>query len=125
MNHRCKTGNIFLVLFALLFVVTTSSCLAAGVKERMLARLPEINALKQQGIIGENNKGFLEYRTDGQIKKTLIEAENADRLKVYEAIARKQGATVALVGARRARQIARKAPAGTWLQDESGRWYRK
>ncbi len=108
-----------------LALLAAVACQAASIKERMLARLPTINALKAKGIVGENNRGLLEYRTDQRVQQEVVEAENADRLAVYRAIAKKERVSVDLVGARRARQIAAKAPPGTWLQDERGRWYRK
>ncbi|MGE0086711.1 MAG: YdbL family protein [Desulfococcaceae bacterium] len=98
---------------------------AQDIKERMKARVPEINALKAKGSVGENNKGFLEFRGP-QEKVDMISAENADRAKVYEAIAAQQNTTPDLVGKRRALQIRSEvAGPGEWLQDDSGKWYRK
>ncbi len=31
---------------------------AKEIRDRMIARLPEIKALKDKGLVGENNKGF-------------------------------------------------------------------
>ncbi len=50
------------LFFVIAVVLTTLLCTtlngqAASVKERMLARIPAINALKDKGTIGENNKG--------------------------------------------------------------------
>ena len=73
-------------------------------KQQMLARVPEINALKNQGVIGENNQGLLEFRGSSQPNKGLIAAENKDRKAVYNAIAKQQGIDAALVGQRRAKQ---------------------
>jgi hypothetical protein len=55
----------------------------------------------------------------------LVKAENRDRQLVYQAIARQQGTTAAVVGRRRALQIAENARPGEWLQDASGTWHRK
>ncbi len=121
-----RPGTVVLPLLVLL--ATAIACQAApasGIKARMLERLPVINALKAKGIVGENNQGLLEYRTADRPQAGVVEAENADRLTVYRAIARKQGVAPELVGRRRARQIAAKALPGTWLQDEQGQWYRK
>ena len=90
----------------------------------ILERLPAVTALLADGTVGENKQGFLEFR--GPEKQAdVVRAENADRAEVYNAIARKTGTTPDLVGQRRADHIARQAPAGTWLQDPSGAWYRK
>ena len=55
----------------------------------------------------------------------MIKAENSDRVKVYEAIAKNEGTTSQKVGERRAIQIAEKADPGAWLKNESGKWYQK
>lgn len=98
---------------------------AQDIKERMKSRLPAVNELKAKGVVGENNKGFLEFRGP-QEKADVISAENADRAKVYEAIAAQQNTTPDLVGKRRAMQIRNEvAGPGEWLQDDSGNWYKK
>jgi hypothetical protein len=111
-------------MFMLVCLLATSAS-GAGIKERMKERLPVIVSLKSQGVIGENNKGFLEYRTSRRPQETVVNAENKDRSLVYAAIARKQNVSPVIVGQRRALQIARKADPGEWLQDPSGKWYRK
>jgi len=101
------------------------SAFAQGIKERMKARLPVINDLKEKGIVGENNKGFLEFRGGKEEQADVISAENADRAKIYAAIAKQQGTTPDLVGKRRALQITKIAKSGEWLQDGVGKWYKK
>ena len=98
---------------------------AEDIKKRMKARLSTIEPLKQQGIIGEDNKGFLQFVGDTKTHQDIIEAENNDRKIVYEAIAKKQGSTPDAVGTRRALHIAEKADPGEWFQDTSGNWYKK
>ena len=78
-----------------------------------------------QGNIGEDNRGFLVFRSEQRPQQALVQAENHDRQTVYEAIASKQGVTAEFVGQRRAKQIAAAASPGEWLQDETGRWYQK
>ena len=96
-----------------------------AIKARMKARLPVINALKADGIIGENNRGYLEFIKNNTSKQDVVTSENQDRKKVYSAIAKQQGATADLVGKRRAKQIAQRAKPGQWIQDGTGNWYRK
>lgn len=98
---------------------------SASIKEQMAARIPAINALKDQGVIGENNKGFLEYRSGGNQQQELIQAENADRAAVYKAIGINQGASPDLVGERRAKMIAENGQAGHWFQKADSSWYKK
>lgn len=115
--------SIIIVLLALFSWV--GSARADDIKARMTARLPVINTLKAQGLIGENNRGFLEFRSGQQPNADVIAAENQDRKTVYAAIAARQNASVDLVGQTRAAQIAAKEPAGVWVQDPSGTWNKK
>ncbi len=116
-------SSLFILIACSLFVVTIGH--SASIKEQMAARIPAINALKDQGSIGENNKGFLEYRTGDTPQQALVQAENADRAAVYSAIGRSQGAPPALVGERRAKMIAEIGQAGHWHQKPDGSWYKK
>ena len=118
--------RIFVVLAIIILGILTADAYAAeSIKERMISRLPVINDLKARGVIGENNLGFLEFVGNRKEKADVVEAENMDRKTVYEAIAKKQGATVELVGQHRAVQIADKARPGELLQDANGKWYKK
>jgi len=96
------------------------------VRQRMEQRLGAIDALKAKGLVGENNRGYLESRgamaaSDGQV----MAAENADRSTVYAAIATQQGTTSDQVGRARAKQLAERSTSGVWVQRETGEWYRK
>ncbi|MGB3224492.1 MAG: YdbL family protein [Desulforhopalus sp.] len=116
-------SSLFIFIACSLFIVTIGH--SASIKEQMAARIPAINALKDQGSIGENNKGFLEYRTGGTPQQALVEDENADRAVVYSAIGKSQGAPPALVGERRAKMIVENGQAGHWYQKPDGSWYKK
>jgi uncharacterized protein YdbL (DUF1318 family) len=97
-----------------------------AVKQRMAQRLPQIDALKDRGAVGENNRGFLEAR--GPLagnENAAVSAENADRTEVYGALAQQTGSSADQVGRARAKRIAESSHAGVWLQEEGGRWYRK
>ena len=107
------------------FFVLGVSAFANDIKARMKNRLPVIKELKAQGIVGEDNKGYLMFVGQKKAKEDVVAAENKDRKTVYTAIAKKQGTTAELVGKRRALQIAKKADPGEWLQDASGKWYQK
>ncbi|KPJ97290.1 MAG: hypothetical protein AMJ60_11980 [Desulfobacterales bacterium SG8_35] len=115
-------------MFVLLIFNTEGMCFAGAddIKARMQDRLPTIVQMKADGVIGENNRGFLEF-VPGAAQKMqgVVTDENKDRQMVYSAIAKQQSTTAELVGERRAIQIAEKAGAGEWLQDASGKWYKK
>lgn len=121
--------NLFFSSFFFIFIACTlflaASAHSAGIKERMAGRIPAINALKDQGAIGENNKGFLEYRSGNKPQPQLVADENKDRGRVYGAISKQQGAPAALVGERRAKMIVKKGKAGQWFQKPDGTWYKK
>ena len=121
-----KLKKVIAVLFVFVLGILISDAYSAdSIKQRMISRLPVIKALKDQGIVGENNIGFLEFVGNRKEKADVVAAENKDRKLVYEAIAKKQGTTAELVGKHRAVQIAGKAKAGEWLQDANGKWYKK
>lgn len=118
-----------MIAFLSVLVFSTGAFCFAGandIKTRMQERLPAIVQLKADGIIGENNRGYLEF-VPGAAQKdgNVVAEENRDRETVYSAIAKQQNTTVQLVGERRAIQIGQNASPGEWLQDSSGKWYRK
>ncbi len=123
MKNKIFTTAVSLFIISFLFI--NASAFAESIKARMKARLPAILELKEKGVVGEDKNGFLQFVGQKKEKKDLIAAENADRKKVYSHIAKQQGTTAQLVGERRALQIAKKAKPGTWLQDQSGKWYQK
>lgn len=112
----------FVILLMLLFVGIAQ----AGIKDRLAKRLPEINKMKAALVIGENNRGYLVVKADvTAAQQKVIDAENADRKKIYQMLADKTGAPVKTVETRRAEQIAEKSKKGIWLQKPDGTWYKK
>jgi len=122
-KHMLSTILLVTAIFSLLAGSAFGG--AQEIKARMADRLPVIMDLKQKGIVGENNLGLLEFVGAAQEKADVVAAENADRKKVYEAIARKQGTTADLVGRRRAMQLHKIARPGEWIQDAGGKWRKK
>lgn len=93
-----------------------------AVRGRMDQRIAQVDALKTQGSVGENNRGFLEVRGGGGDASAVVAAENKDRQVVYAALAQKTGSSPDQVGRARARQIAQYSSPGVWVQDEAGNW---
>ena len=121
-----KRTLVFILFFCMLtLILSGTSSFSQDLKERMKNRLPLIVELKKKGIVGENNLGFLQFVGETKEQENVVKEENNDRVKVYEAIAKQQGATADIVGKRRAIQIAEKAEVGEWLQDEKGAWHQK
>jgi uncharacterized protein YdbL (DUF1318 family) len=122
---KLKKAIAIVSVFILGILITDVYSASDSIKQRMISRLPVIKALKDQGVVGENNTGFLEFVGNRKEKADVIAAENKDRKLVYETIAKKQGTTTEVVGKHRAVQIAGKAKTGEWLQDANGKWYQK
>ncbi|MGD9180390.1 MAG: YdbL family protein [Desulfobacterales bacterium] len=121
-----KRTFLTILTFVLIgFFIVGVSASADDIKTRMKKRLPVIKALKAEGIVGEDNQGYLQFVGGKKEKADVIAAENNDRKTVYAAIAKQQGTTAELVGKRRAMQIAKKANPGEWVQDASGKWLQK
>ncbi len=116
----------FLILTAMVLTAPMSRAEDLNtIRARMEQRIGRIDTLKSSGAVGENNRGLLEVRDGGGDAALVVAAENSDRVTVYAELARKTGSSADLVGRARARQIANNSAAGVWLQDESGRWYKK
>lgn len=124
MLHR-NYIRIGIGLVIALFILSGTSAYTASIKEQMVARIPAINSLKDKGAIGENNRGFLEYRSSSQPEKSVVQGENQDRQSVYNAIAKKEGVDGKLVGQRRAKQILSVGSPGHWFQKPDGSWFKK
>ncbi len=122
---KAKDYRVFVPMVMILFLISGSISFAQGIKERMSARQPEIVAMKTAGIIGENNRGYLEFVGAQKQKEDIINAENADRDLIYKAIADREGISAEAVGQLRAKAIAENAITGEWLQNENGEWYQK
>ena len=122
-----KIKHLQITIFTLIItsMILVSGSLAGSLKEEMQARQPKIIKLKAEGLIGENKRGYIEYKTAKEPRKGLVQAENQNREVVYRAIAKQQNSNAKNVGRRRAAQIADRALAGTWLQNQKGEWYRK
>ena len=60
--------------------------------------------------------------------KQLVEAENKDRMSLYQEVAKNMGIDPSRLGKVQkifAKQWQKTAPSGTWIQTEDGKWVRK
>jgi hypothetical protein len=126
MKGKLKTQAALMggLLLLAIFVQAES----AELKARFLQRKPLLEQMKSQELVGENNLGFVAFRSEaGKSEENVrtVQAENEDRKTVYAEIAVKVNASVEEVGKRRAAQIAAAAAAGHWLQGADGNWYQK
>ncbi|OGV38650.1 MAG: hypothetical protein A2020_03760 [Lentisphaerae bacterium GWF2_45_14] len=126
-NFITKTVSTFFGVFFItaLFISSAAADSSSEIKARMDKRLSQIKVLKVKGVVGENNKGFLEFVGGSKDGADIVEAENSDRAKIYAAIAKKQATSAELVGKHRAAKLATLAVRGEWIQDSSGKWMKK
>ena len=91
------------------------------------ARFEALRALKDQGIIGENNHGYVEALSDDQQAKDLVKAENKDRKFIYKTIEQQNNLTDAMETIEKvfAQVQHDKAMAGDKIQDDNGQWVTK
>ena len=120
---------MLLFLTLIIGLVTSSAAWAeteSEVQNRMIERVPAVDAMKTAGLVGETNRGFLEQR--GRLnpeQSKVLTAENADRRTIYGMIAARSGLTIGVVGEGRAEQIRQRSAPGVWLQATNGDWYQK
>lgn len=117
-----------LPIVAALCVLTVSvfAETATDIRRRMEQRLPQIDALKAQEVVGETNRGLLDERKSGTPNASaVVTEENRDREAVYAYIAKETGATSDSVGRARAKQISANSRPGVWVQNEAGAWAKK
>jgi len=121
--------TIFVRCLFLLAVLCIGSLVRAedigAVKARMEQRLPQVQALKAQADVGENNRGYLEVRGGAGDAGAVVAAENQDRTVVYAEIAKRTNVSADQVGQARALKIAQRSRPGEWVQDEAGGWKKK
>ena len=86
---------------------------------RRKARYADIVSLEKQGIVGDTRAGFLAVRKPDMADKavkSVVEEENKDRAKIYEALAEKNGVTIAEIEKVYAVRLQNDAPAGTPIE---------
>lgn len=127
--------KLLLVGFLVCAAMTVSAQATYDIKEMTPAvksaldgrksRFTELKTMKTQGVVGENNRGYVQALGGGADVKALVAAENKDRKQVYEAIVQQNNlgpAALPTVEAVFARVQREKADPGDKVQDASGRW---
>mgnify|MGYP001048630091 CR=1 FL=1 len=91
------------------------------------ARFDELADLKAEGIIGENNSGYVEILAPSPRAQELAPNENRDRRLIYKAIAEQNGLTGALntIETVFAKVQREKAAPGDPIQLPGGEWVKK
>ncbi|MCF8091058.1 MAG: YdbL family protein [Desulfotignum sp.] len=123
MRTKQLTAIIILVFMGVLAAAGPGT--AQGIKERMKQRLPVIAELKKKGIVGENNRGYLDFVGSQKSHEDLVARENQDRKTIYTHIAAQQNTRLLVVEKNRALQLAERAAPGTYFQKPDGTWVQK
>ena len=85
-----------------------------------------LDDLRASGAVGERYDGTAAVRVQGDASiGALVDSVNAKRRAIYEERAKKQGVPAQEVGKVYAQEIAGRAPRGTWLLGEDGKWTQK
>jgi len=82
-------------------------------------RINELRALETKGVIGENRVGLVEVKDSAQATgsvKQLIEAENTDRMIIYQSVSVKNNISVDEVQKLYAKRLRSDAPFGTPIE---------
>lgn len=94
-------------------------------KKRFQERYPAIRELKAKGVVGETDKGYLEWVEKKDSKSVdLIKEENDDRTELYKEVAKKEKTDEDTVAKHNAQRNFDKAKAGEYLQVD-GKWHKK
>ncbi len=91
-------------------------------------RYAQIQELKREGVIGENNKGYITDLQNSSAASSLTAAENRDRRTIYENLAsqNKLGGNGLLEVQRAFADVqSEKAGAGDMVQSSDGNWGKK
>jgi uncharacterized protein YdbL (DUF1318 family) len=107
-----------------LFIVSAyaQEDLDAAIKEAALrrkGRLPELQSLMSQGIIGEDKFGLLEIikaSDASSVTEGLVAAENYDRMLIYKELARKNNTPLGDIQGIYALRLQQDAPSGTPIE---------
>jgi uncharacterized protein YdbL (DUF1318 family) len=95
--------------------------------EHRRSRYDQLQGLKSSGVVGEDNRGYVDALVDDPIAKDVAGAENKDRAVIYTTIAEQNGLTDALATIEKvfAHVQRDKAQAGEKIQDDNGQWTTK
>lgn len=117
--------HLLTILMGSLFFAPVSLLADSKALESMKERIAEIVKLKESGVIGERLDGLVGLVKEDEAAKKIVEAENADRLKVYETRARSQKVDLEtfkkVIGSAKVRE----EKSGRFVESEAGVWSKK
>lgn len=105
-----KANVIRVMCVVMALTLTAISETMEEIKERRKARQEQVQALVTAGDATENDNGYLDAKEGlDEKKQAVIKAENEDRKKGYEIIAKSNGKTVEEIGKLAAKKIKKQA----------------
>jgi len=119
-----------LIITALAILMVPALLCAAEAKKddlrkRIRERAPKIEALKDKGVIGETDEGYVDFVKGKDAEASaVVDPENADRKTVYNIIAKDTGESVDKVARQAAQKRFDHAKPGEWMKI-SGTWKKK
>lgn len=135
-----KRFSTALLSLCLIFLTAAPLCMATNYDFKELtpeikkalqdrqSRYAQIQELKRQGVIGENNKGYVTDLQNNTQAAALTAAENRDRRVIYENLATQNqlGGNGLLEVQRAFAEVQRdKAAPGDRVQSAKGQWEKK
>lgn len=125
LSNKINFCLVFSLSFLFLTVTLASAQNMQALKSKMLNRKPTIDALKNQGAIGEGVDGYLHVRQNKGNAQQVVTQENADRRAVNGIIAKKEGASLEKVSGAVGAKLVRNSKPGHWIKKGDGSWSQK
>lgn len=97
--------------------------LPAAVQEAALRRKDrreQLSSFEETGAIGETRLGMVVVKKSSGDIQPIVDAENADRKVIYQAVANKNGSSVDEVARLYAKRLQNDAPSGTPIETDDG-----
>ena len=114
MLRNCSSGFYRSIMMTMVVFL-----LASG----MTAWAGALQDLRASGALGESASGYVVARDSSATAE--VASINKKRKAVYAKKAAAQGVSIDEVAKVYAKEILKKVPAGTWIQDEKGQWFKK
>lgn len=88
-------------------------------------RFAELSSWEAKGVIGENKNALVEVRNPQGAEPSvsqIVDGENADRMIIYESVAKKNGTSLEEVQKLYAKRLQANAPTGTPIEAPDSTW---
>ena len=114
MNNRIRTHIVKPFALLILFFGLVMNAMALDIK-----------SAKQQGLLGEQDNGYVGVVKDSGDAKRIASDINKKRKARYQQIAKKVGKSISIVEKQAGAKAIEKTPAGQFIRRGSGGWTKK